>query len=36
MYQEIIYVCLDIETQRINAFCGQNVEIRVLKRVVTH
>ena len=33
MYQEITAVCLDIQTQHINAFCWQNVEIWVLKLV---
>ena len=35
MYQEIVSVCLDIQTQHIHAFCGQNVEIWVLK-IVAH
>jgi len=34
LYREIIAVCSQIQTKRINALCGQNVELLNVKLVV--
>jgi len=31
LYSEIVAVCVDIDTERINTLCGQNVEILNVK-----
>jgi hypothetical protein len=34
LYREIIAVCTEIHTKRINTLCGQNVELLNVKLVV--
>jgi hypothetical protein len=34
LYWEIIAVCFEIHTKRINTLCGQNVELLKVKLVV--
>jgi hypothetical protein len=34
LYREIIAVCSEIQTEHINALCGQNVELFIVKLVV--
>jgi len=31
LYREIIAVCSEIHTEHINALCGQNVELLIVK-----